>query len=96
MCSTARTGPPALVASAHLTRTSRILPAQDVVKLRGSVKQVHAADEMSTKMYDTLQLCKASGGHSRTFGESASSPAPHRPRVSRIAVSPVGYTPIPS
>jgi len=48
--------------------TARPYKAEDVVKLRGSVKQVFAADEMSTKMYETLQLCKASGGHSRTFG----------------------------
>ena len=58
-----------------LTIHPLILPLslQDVVKLRGSVKQVFAADEMSTKMYETLQLCKASGGHSRTFGKSVPS-----------------------
>ena len=42
--------------------------AQDVIKLRGSLQNSFAAGEMSMKLFDTLQLCKQSGGHSRTFG----------------------------
>jgi hypothetical protein len=92
-----RAGPPAPTAHSPSHSLPGIPPAQEVVKLRGSVTQVHAAGEMSTKMYDTLQLCKASGGHSRTFGESAHSHRSSiRPGFARVAPFLVSSTPIPS
>lgn len=36
--------------------------------LRGSLEQTYPADAMSKKLYQTLLECKATGGHSRTYG----------------------------
>ena len=35
---------------------------------RGSLEQTYPADAMSKKLYQTLLECKATGGHSRTYG----------------------------
>ncbi|KAJ1460190.1 isocitrate lyase [Pelagophyceae sp. CCMP2097] len=42
--------------------------ARDVVSLRGSIQTDLAADVMAMKLFKTLRACKASGGHSRTYG----------------------------
>jgi len=46
----------------------RSYTAKEVVALRGSLVETYGADQMSQKLWETLQVCKDSGGHSRTFG----------------------------
>ena len=48
--------------------TTRPYTAKDVVALRGSLQATYPADAMSKKLYQTLLECKATGGHSRTYG----------------------------
>ena len=49
--------------------TTRPYSAIDVVSLRGTpMKETYAGDAMSKKLWATLQMCKATGNHSRTFG----------------------------
>jgi len=48
--------------------TRRPYTAMDVISLRGSIPEVHASAAMAEKLYDTLALCKETGGHSRTYG----------------------------
>lgn len=55
-------------ASERWAHTERNYSAFDVVQLRGGLNSTLAAGEMSNKFWETLQLCKAHGGHSRTFG----------------------------
>lgn len=55
-------------ASERWAHTERNYSAFDVVQLRGGLNSTFAAGEMSNKFWETLQLCKAHGGHSRTFG----------------------------
>jgi len=50
------------------SETKRPYSAKDVVALRGSIQQTYASEAMARKLYATLQECKATGGHSRTFG----------------------------
>merc|ERR1719240_298172 len=54
--------------SPRWTETKRPYTAKDVVALRGSLEQTYPADAMSKKLYQTLLECKATGGHSRTYG----------------------------
>merc|ERR1719240_1795233 len=54
--------------SPRFADTTRPYSAKDVVALRGSIPEVHASGAMSKKLYNTLQLCKETGGHSRTYG----------------------------
>ena len=54
--------------SPRWAETARPYTAKDVVALRGSLDQTYPADAMSKKLYETLLVCKATGGHSRTYG----------------------------
>ncbi len=54
--------------SPRFADVKRPYTASDVVALRPTLKQTYPADEMSAKMWDTLVLCRETGGHSRTFG----------------------------
>ena len=42
--------------------------AEDVISLRGSIQQTYPGDAMSQKIWDTFQVCRETGAHSRTFG----------------------------
>jgi len=55
-------------ATERFAHTKRNYSAHDVVQLRGSLNSSFASEEMAVKFWDTLKLCKAVGGHSRTFG----------------------------
>ena len=74
---------------AGFSQTKRPYSAADVVALRGTpLMESYASNAMAQKLWATLQMCKATGTHSRTFGAldpiQAVTMAPH---LSSIYVS---------
>ena len=55
-------------AKPRFAETTRPYSAKDVVTLRGSVRETYFSDAMAQKLHATLLECKATGGHSRTYG----------------------------